>query len=265
MTEQLNNEINETPEYELNHTDKLVGVFTEPGNTFKNISHFPVKSIDWIMPLLLLIIVTIISTILIMSNPIIKNEMMEKQRAEVQKMVDKGELSQEEAETRINMSEQFMSGPLFTIIQSVGIFIGLVAFFFIVSGFYYLMIKLFLKGEGGYKNMLVAYGLPTYIAIIQGIIVVIISITSDKMAMGTNLALLLGMDATQFLGFLLSKVDPLSIWFYVVFGIASAKMFKSENTGKYIGLVIGVWLVANIILFFIAQSLPMLGNFIGKA
>ena len=263
MTEQLENEIIDNPEYELNHTDKLVGVFTEPGNTFKTISHFPAKTIDWILPLLLLIIVTIISTILIFSNPIIKNNMVEKQKANIQKLADNGTITQEQANTQKDMTERFMSGPLFYVIQGGAVFFGFLLIFFVVTAFYFMLIKFVMKGEGGYKNMLVAYSLPSYILVIQSILVVILSITSDKMAMGTNLAFFLGMDIKDFLGFLLSKVDPLSIWFYVVLGIASAKMFKSEETGKYIGMIIGVWLVGNIVLFFLAKSLPMLGGFIG--
>ena len=38
----------------------------------------------------------------------------------------------------------------------------------------------------------------------------------------------------EFSGFILSKVNPFSIWFYSVFGIGLAKLFNSDNVKKYV-------------------------------
>ncbi len=37
-------------EEELSHTDKMVGVFAEPATMYEKTSHFPPKTIDWIIP-----------------------------------------------------------------------------------------------------------------------------------------------------------------------------------------------------------------------
>ncbi|MBP9119397.1 MAG: hypothetical protein KBF59_00890, partial [Ignavibacterium sp.] len=75
-------------------------------------------------------------------------------------------------------------------------------------------------------------------------------------------ASLMGMDLKTLPGFLLSRLDVFSIWFYIVVGIAFAKMFKSDNVKKYIFTSIGVWLVFMFIIFGLAQVSPVFGNMI---
>ncbi|RPI60422.1 MAG: hypothetical protein EHM44_10455, partial [Ignavibacteriales bacterium] len=60
---------------ELSHTDKIVGVISEPSNLFSKLVFLNTKATDWLLPLLLLIIVAIASTFIYMSNPEIKMEM----------------------------------------------------------------------------------------------------------------------------------------------------------------------------------------------
>lgn len=72
----LNEEQYEDEEFEPSHTDKMVGVFTEPASTFENMSKFPPKVADWLLPLILMIIVAIASNVLMMNNPIIQQEMV---------------------------------------------------------------------------------------------------------------------------------------------------------------------------------------------
>jgi len=263
MSEQTEEVVRDHDDYELNHTDKLVGIFTEPVKTFSSIANFPLKGKDWVVPLLILIVVTIISSVLMMSNPIIKNDVIQKQQAEIQKMVDEGNITQQQADAQKNATSAFMEGPIFVAVQAVSITIGMFIVFFVVTGVFYLFVKFAMNGEGSFKGVMVAYGLPMYIAMIQVIVVVILALTMDKLVSGINPAVFLGMETKELGGFFLSKIDPLSIWFYSVFGIGLAKLFKSDDTKKYILMVLAVWLGSNIILFFIAQSMPMLGRFIG--
>jgi hypothetical protein len=82
------------------------------------------------------------------------------------------------------------------------------------------------------------------------------------MIMDTSLASFMGSDKMTLTGWFLSKIDPITIWSYVVLSIALAKMFKSESAGKYYVVVFGVWLIGMFILFQLAQAVPFLQNFI---
>jgi hypothetical protein len=80
--------------------------------------------------------------------------------------------------------------------------------------------------------------------------------------MDTSLASFIGSDKLTLTGWLFAKIDPISIWSYIVLSIGFAKMFKSESTGKYYALVFGVWLIGMFIMFQLAQAVPFLQNFV---
>lgn len=251
-------------EEELSHTDKLVGVITEPKNTFSEMAKFAAKTVDWVVPLLIFIVVVSISTILMQTNPQIKYQMIEKQMEAIEKnmneAVQTGRITQEQMDTQMETIRERIEngGAAMLIPQVVGIVIVTFIIFFVVAGYFFVLAKYGLKGEGTYKDSMVAYGLPFYIAAIQIIVNLILAMLMSKMVTGISFATFMNIDKTEFLGFIISKIDPFSIWFYIVVGIGFAKMFKSDSIGKYIWMVIGSWLVFSIIFFFLGKAVPFL-------
>ncbi len=252
-------------EEQLNHTDKLTGVITEPGKTFEKMSKSDPKTIDWLLPLFIMIVLAIVSNIVMMSNPVIKADAMDKQMKQMEKsfneMVEKGQMTQEQADEQIeNMRERFagsMGGGMIAL-QAVSTIVVMFIIFFIVSLVYFIISKSILKGDGSFASAMVANGLTYYINIIQLIIITIISLLASKLYAGTSIATFAGMEKSTFLGWLLGKIDPLTIWSVVVTGIGLAKMFKSANTLKYVIAVLAVWIAWGLIAFLIASAIPFL-------
>ena len=264
--DQLNEEelMEDEEEYEFSHSDKMVGLFSEPASTFAKIAQAPTKVIDWLIPLLIFIVVLSLSTVIMQSNPQIKYQMVEKQTEAMEKTFDEyvnsGAMTQEQADAQIETMRERMdgSGMAMLIPQLIGIVIFTFLVFFILSGFYYGFSRLILKGDGTFSNAMVAYGLPFYIAAVQVILQVIVAMLMNKMITDLSVTTFMDLDKATFVGFLLSKLDLFSIWFYVVVGIAFAKMFKSENTTKYIGMVVGLWLGFSLLFFYLANAVPFL-------
>ncbi len=264
----LNNKLNDDElldeEFEPSHSDKIVGLFSEPVKMFGEVSKFPAKVTDWLIPLLVFSFVLSLSTFIMQTNPQIKYEMLEKQTVAMEKnfnaAVDSGKMTQEQADTQIEKIRERMEkgGMMMLIPQVVGIVIFMFIVFFLISGFYYGVVRLILNGSGTYSTSMVAYGLPFYIASIQVVIQVIIAMLMSKMITDLSVGTFLGLDKTEFLGFFLSKLDLFSIWFYVVVGIAYAKMFKSDDTKKYIIAIIGLWLGFSFLFFYLGKAFPML-------
>ncbi|HOI29218.1 MAG TPA: YIP1 family protein [Melioribacteraceae bacterium] len=254
----------EEEELELSHTDKLVGVFSEPGNTFTKMSKFGAKTSDWIIPILVVIVVAILSNIVMMSNPVIKLSIMEKQMAQIEKQFDEavasGQLTEAQKEeqmevVRERMDQGMAANMIFTIL---GIVIFSFISFFVVSGVFYLFAKFLLKGSGVYRDAMSAYGLPMYVVVIQVIVMVIVALVMNKFFASLSVAEFLDADKTTIAGFLLNKLDIFSIWFYSIVSIGFAKMFKSEETGKYFAMIFGIWIGFGLIMFLLAKALPFL-------
>jgi hypothetical protein len=183
----------------------------------------------------------------------------------IEKMVESGTLTREQGDEAIEAIDQqmaFMEGPIGWVITIATTLIFGFIIFFIIVGIYFLFIKFILKGEGTFTSALVTSGLTSYISILQIIIGGILTMLLGKMIMDTSLASVMGSDKTTLTGWLLARVDPISIWAYIILAVGFAKMFKSESTGKYYALVIGLWLIGGFILFQLSQAVPFLQAFI---
>lgn len=247
----------EPMEEELSHTDKIAGIFTEPSATFEKIAKFPPKTIDWILPVIFMIVFALVSSFAIQSNPVI----MSKQKAEMQKQndeaVQQGKMTQEQADRAMEMMEGGARG-VFMVIQMVSTTFFLFILFFIVSGIYYLVSRYALKGEGTYSAAMVSNALPYYIGLISIIIMTIASMLIDRVVAGTSIAAFAGMDKSTFLGFLMGKIDILTFWALAVTGIGLAKMFHSRDTKKYIIAMFVIYFVWGFIAFGLAKAVPAL-------
>jgi len=250
---------------ELSHSDKLIGVFTEPAKMFQQTSKFPTRNKDWVIPVLILFLVAALIRIIAMTNKEVYFEAKKQGVERIEKMVENGTLTKEQGDEAINRIDQqmeFMQGPIGWVITIATTLIFGFIVIFIIVGFYYLLIRFLLKGEGTFASALVANGLTMYISTLQLIIAGILTMLLGKMMTDTSLASFMSIDKNTITGWLLAKVDPISIWAYIVLSIGFAKMFKSETTGKYYVLVFGSWLIVMFILFQLAQAVPFLQNFI---
>jgi len=252
---------------ELSHTDKIVGVISEPGGLFSKLVFLPTKVSDWLFPLLALIIVSIIATFIYMSNPEIKYEMQQQQekamREQFDKMVESGQMTREQADEQLERSAQFVSNPVFMyLFPSIGIIVMMLIWFFIFTTIGFLIARFALKGEGTYGQAMTAMGLPLYINVLQSVVLIIAGLLMGKIITGINPAAFMGIDVKTLPGFLLSRLDIFSIWFYAVVGISFAKMFKSDNTNKYIITSLVLWFVFMIIIFGLAKVSPIFSNMI---
>jgi len=261
------NEQHDDEELELTHTDKLVGVFAEPGTTFSKMSKWDPRHADWFIPVLLMIIVAVVSNFVMMTNPVIKHSVIEKQMAKMeegfQKAIEEGKMTKEQAQAQMdgireNMEKNMAVGQVF---QVIGMLIFIFSSFFIVALVYWIAAKFILKGDGSYSSAMIALGLPYYISIIQIIVMVILALSMDKFFQGTSVAAFIDADTSTFTGFVLSKLDIFSIWSYAVISIGLAKMFKSESTGKYYILVFGLWLGFGLVFFFAGKMFPFIRFF----
>ena len=258
----------EIQDSELSHTDKIAGIFTEPAKTFETTAKFSPKTIDWILPVLLLALFVSFQQILYHSNPNLAYQLKQKQMEAIEKnlnsAVESGKMTREQANQQRDMIEDRMAkmGGIGLVFQIIGIFIVMFIVFFLMSTIYFLLAKFALKGEGSYNSVMTAYGLSWYISIIGIIVVTVISFLMGKILMDTSVASFVGADKSNIGGWLLAKLDIFTIWSFIVLGIGLAKMFKSSSVQKYMAMVFGVWIIGGLILHFLAEALPFL-KFLG--
>lgn len=257
----------ETPvQEELSHTDKLVGVFAEPKPMYKKTSDFPPRTIDWIIPLIVMIIFSIISSYIVLSNPEIAYNIKHEQLAKIEKsfqdMVKKGQITQDQAQEQMNKIEERIESGTSIVQTIIYTIVRVFLFFFIVSGVYFIAARFIFKGEGNYASAMVANGLAVYIDVVQVIIITILTFLMGRLVMDTSVASLMHVEKSTFAGFWLGKLDIIAIWSLAIVSIGLAKMFKSEKMGKYFVFVFGLWIVWGLLIYGIGQAVPFL-QFLG--
>ena len=245
-------------EEELSFSDKIVGLFTEPSATFESIAKYDLKFVDWFLPFFILMIVLLSSQFILAINPEIELEMFQQASETIQKSVDAGDITQQQAEMQLD----FMKTPMFAVIQIIGGSIASFFMFFVIVTFYFILAKFALKGDGSYKGAMVATSFPAFITLVQMILLIIVSFAFGTHVKSFSLTTLLDLDIKTFAGFILSKIDPFTIFSFTVTGIAFAKLFKSEDVKKYVFAIIGSWLGFSLLIFALSKSIPFFDNFI---
>lgn len=269
MDNEINNiEINPSEEQEeLTFSDKLIGIITSPAHTMEQVAKTPPKVSNWLTPMIIFIVISGIATYLYGTNSALKAEMEEKSMQAIEKSfqdrVDKGEITQEQADEQKEkiMSQMEIGAGSKLVFQFIGITIYTFIAFFFINLIYFSFIKFIMKGEGTYSHTLSAYGLSYYILIIQTLITIILSLAFNKFYIGLSLVNFVDAEMLSFSGFLLRKADPLLIWFYAVLGISYAKMFKSDNVKKYIILSFTVWIIGNLLLYYLSTVSQIFSGF----
>ncbi|MBA4250381.1 MAG: hypothetical protein C0425_02430 [Chlorobiaceae bacterium] len=243
-------------------TDKVVGVFSEPTQLFKRLASFPPKPSDWIIPILLLLLVVSLSRVAILSNPIIEAAEKQKMFAQIDSMVVKGQIPVEQADKIKDQQEKmFENKAISFVFQSIGIFIFGFLVILLVSGVYFLFAKFVFKGTGTYQGVLIANAQAAWITIVYMIILTIISLVLNKSFLDLSIASFIDANRKEFTGFLLSKIDIIAIWSYVVAAIGMSKFMFSDDSKKYIFMVIGIWITWSFLFFFVLKEIPFLANF----
>src|SRR6266567_4701928 len=89
---------------------RLLNVFAAPGDVFEEIRTSAPSTANWFVPLLLSCLIGVCYVFVVFSQETILQSMREAQEKAMQKQVDAGKLTQQQAEQRLEMAQRF-AGP----------------------------------------------------------------------------------------------------------------------------------------------------------
>lgn len=238
----------------LSFLDKMTGIFIEPSKVFESVKIYGPSTIDWFLPIVLLIVITISSNLVVTSNPDIKAEIDAISRKATTEALDKavkeGKMTEQQKEEQLEQIEKFSSGPVMKIIQYLSITVFTFVFMLIITAIYYLIWVLIFKGQGSYPHGLSVYGLSSFIMMLEVISVAVISLLMVKFLTGFHLAAFLEVERGTTLSYILSKINPFTFWWLYVIGIGLGKVYSVEK-GKSLVTIFVLWLIYVVIGKFI--------------
>jgi hypothetical protein len=254
----MDNELNNSSDYdsnEMSFSDKVANLFAEPSNLFEYIKLYPPKTIDWLIPVIITIILTVFSSIMQMNDIEIKAEIKQKQIEALQKAVDDGRLPAENFEQAVENMEKFAGYQLFGTLIFVPISVFLL--FFITALIYWAITKLILRGDSVlYGHILSIVGLISIIGIFSIIVTLVLSIMYGKMNIGLNLALIAPTTTGPIL-LILKAIDPFTIWSLILTSIGLAKL-SSSSFQKSVISVFGFAIILLLLSILTSNLFPSL-------
>lgn len=234
-----------TPEPDITLGDAMAGVFSEPGNTFISVKR-AVKKNYWLLPLLIVIIVSILSSFLVLRDEELSSAIRDKQKTAMMEQMDKavkeGKMSREDADKQLEQSQKFMSGSMMMVFGIIASFFAVVIFFFLKSLIYWGSVKIF-KGTAGFKDVLNVVGLAGLITSIQLIIDTVLAVLTGKLMSNIGPILLFSEEAVGKSMFkVIANFDLINIWYLIIVGIGLAKVSDLKSS-KTISIVFVLWII----------------------
>lgn len=220
----------------------MMNVFSSPGDAFEGLRESESKASFWLLPLIILIVLASATTAIMFSNDTLKGQILESRNQAIQKQVDSGKMTQEQADRAKSQMENM--GGMFVAIGIIGSVIFLSIMFFGASLALWLASKVALKSTAGYGKYLEMYGISSWIGILGGVVtlLMILGLNSMYASPSAALAVYSTFDPANTMHKILATINIFSIWQAIVIGIGLGKLGgKSASTG--IGIALGLWIV----------------------
>lgn len=233
----------------------FIDVFTSPSDVFQKLKGTASSPMLWVMPLIVSIVMAVLMTCIIATNESLHGQVIDQQRAALEKQVEKNKVTRENADLQMDRMEKAGSG-LFIAFGSVFASLAIAAGFFIAALFLWLADKAFLKSTEGYGKHLELYGITSWISVLGGIItlLMIVGLNSLTASPSASLAILGNYEPANDFHKLLSALNIFSIWQASIVGIGLTKFSnKSMTIGMIVAFALWILWVAVSILLGIAR------------
>jgi len=217
-------------------------VFASPSDVFQILKGTASSPMLWVMPFIAMFLITVLSSVILFTNASLKTEMMEIQGKAMQKMVDNGKLTQEQAEQAEAKTESM--GGMMIAFAVIGGTIAVCAFYFGGALILWLANKTILKSPAGYGKHLELYGVASWIGVLGGIVTIMMMVGLGSVSATPSGALVFlgNFDTTNKLHMLCASLNIFSVWQTAVIGIGLSKL-SDKSTAAGVGISFALWII----------------------
>ena len=219
---------------------RLANVYAAPGEVFDQVKASPPSTANWLTPVLIFIVVGWVGGWLVFSQASIKQQLRDIQEQAIQKQVDKGRLSQKQADSAMQVGEKFGS-----IGAVVGVAVGVPFAAFASPLLWGLMVWLVgvkvLKGNFTYMKALEVAGLANMIGVLDSIVKTLLILIMGNLFASPGLALLVKQfDPQNPLHSVLAAISVMTFWALAVKAIGLSRL-SGASFGKAAVWIFVIW------------------------
>jgi hypothetical protein len=206
-------------------TARLMNVFAAPSEVFEEIKASRPTISNWLVPALLTAVVMAVSMVIVASQPAIQQQIRERQDQAIEKQVQAGRLTRQQADQQQAMMEKFGGGMLLKAGAGVvGVVFGIGRVFWWATVLW-LLGRWLLRTGFSYGKAMEAAGIAGMIGVLGMIVKLLLQVNLSNPSASPSLALAVGaFDAKNPLHLLLAALDVFQVWQAGVLALALARL-----------------------------------------
>ncbi len=222
---------------------RLFNIFATPGEVFEEMKASPVAFTNWLVPLAILCVAAIISTIAIFSQPAVVHQMREQQDKVFEQQIAKGKMSQQQADQIRAMAEKF-SSPAFLMISGImARVIGYTVWLFMAAMGVWIFATYVFKAPCDYLKAVEITAMCCMIDVVGVVIVTLLIIAKGSVQVSlTPVLFMTHFDPSNLNHALLSLLNVTTLWYLAVLSIGLQKL-GNTTYGRAAACVYGVWAI----------------------
>jgi hypothetical protein len=220
-------ELSNTPAMSLGGL--LGNIFVSPSEVFDEIKIRPPSMANWLVPTVIGIVVGMIFTLVVFSQPAILQSMREAPVKSIEAKVAQGKMTRQQADQQIAAMEpildKFMTPEIFKVVGILSAIVVQPCMLFFFALVFWLVGTYAFKGSFEYMKAVEAVGLSTMISIPGAIIYMFLAVIYGSLYMTPGPVLLLSQfDPANPLHVLLQSLNLMFVWYLAVMSIALARL-----------------------------------------
>ena len=221
---------------------RLVNVFATPGEVFQSIKGTAVSTANWLVPAIILIVVSWVGAGLVFSQDSIQQQLREMTDRAIDKQVEKGKLTEQQAEQARVVGAKFGSMG-----AKIGAFVMPVLVGLVLPFWWGLLLWLVgahaLQSDLTYMKGVEIAGLAGMIAVLDSVIRTLLILVLGNVFASPSLAIFIKeFDPQNSTHTLLSIINIMTFWVLAVRSVGLARI-TGQSFAKAAGWVFGIWVV----------------------
>jgi len=219
---------------------RLSNVFATPGEVFEAVKTAKDSAANWLVPALILVLVSWAAAAVIFSQDSIKHQLSEITDQAIQKQVEKSRMSEQQAEQARAMGEKWAGISAKIGAALVPVLAGFLTPF-VWGLFIWLVGAKVLKGNFSYTKAVEVVGLGNMIAVLDVIVKTLLIVGLGNLYASPSLVLLVkDFDPQNTVHSLLTVVNVMTFWLLAVRAVGLARL-SGASFAKAAVWVFGIW------------------------
>ena len=232
---------------EMSLFSRLANVFAAPGEVFDNIKSSPPRTVNWLIPTILLLVTGSVFIVTMFSNPAVKSQLIAQAEKRIDQMVERGTIPAQSRDQVVDQQVKALDSPISTVFGIVGYAFVVFAMLFGLSLVWWLIGRWVFKSQIKYGKVVEVVGLASTVSFLGGIVMVLLLTAFGSLYATPSLALAVidSFDPKNTVHSLLASVNLFTLWYLGVTSVGLGKVY-TVPTGKIAIWVFGLWAIYSI-------------------